>query len=115
MDGLRWANNVQLGVPVRGAPTLLGRSSIELDGDDRTGRVRPQNLRARRPEDGRRADEPTVGHLPRAQGATRAPDTKYGDYVKPKEQASPRGAYSVPSTNHPPDDLIDDLSEEEID
>ena len=48
-------------------------------------------------------------------GATRAPDTKYGDYVKPKEQASPRGAYSVPSTNHPPDDLIDDLSEEEID
>ena len=45
----------------------------------------------------------------------RAPDTKYADYVKPKEEASPRGAYSVPSTNHPPDDLIDDLSEEEID
>jgi len=47
--------------------------------------------------------------------AMRAPDTKYADYVKPKEEASPRGAYSVPSTNHPPDDLIDDLSEEEID
>ena len=55
-----------VGVPVRGAPTLLGRSSIELDGDDRTGRVRPQNLRARRPEDGRRAVDVAMSYWRRA-------------------------------------------------
>ena len=57
----------------------------------------------------------TAGAASPSPSATRAPDTKYGDYVKPKEQASPRGAYAVPATNHPPDDMIDDLSEEEID
>ena len=42
---------------------------------------------------------------------------RFSGYEPPKEE-TPRqqggGAFSGPGVNHPPDDLIDDLSEEEL-